>query len=72
MIELLTTEELSHKLQLAPSTIRRWVRANRIPAIRVTAKVIRFDYSDVCEALRDGSDRSGEPAAEGGHHVGPH
>ncbi len=49
--ELLTAEELAARLRLRPSTVRRWARRRRIPAIRISPKVVRFDPSTVIDAL---------------------
>ena len=53
MDELLTAEELALRLRLKPSTVRRWMRAGIIPAVRITPKVIRYDHAAVVDALRD-------------------
>jgi excisionase family DNA binding protein len=57
--ELVTAEDLAHRLRLRPSTIRRWARAGRIPAVRVTAKVVRYDLAEVMRALREGQKPQG-------------
>jgi excisionase family DNA binding protein len=51
MKPLLTVEELSEKLQLSVSTLYRLARANKIPTVRLTARVL-FDEDAVAEALR--------------------
>jgi len=50
--EVLTAEEVARRLSLRPSTVRRWAREGRIPAVRPTARVIRFDIAAVLAALR--------------------
>lgn len=50
--DLLTADELAERLRVRPSTVRRWYRDGRIPAVRLTPKVIRFDYVSVVEALQ--------------------
>jgi excisionase family DNA binding protein len=57
--ELLTVAELAKRLRLQPRTVQSWARAGRIPSVRLTAKVIRFDWTAVVAALRDGVERSG-------------
>ena len=52
MTELVTAEEVAERLRLRPDTVRRWTREGRIPSIRLSAKVIRFDLDDVEAALR--------------------
>jgi len=60
---LLTCVELAMRLQVRPSTVRDWARKRRIPAIRIGPKVIRFDYSQVTQALQ--SQRDLDDAAKG-------
>lgn len=49
--EILTSQELSKRLKVSPATIRLWARRGTIPRIRVSAKVIRFDWQAVVRAL---------------------
>ena len=50
--ELLTVEEMAERLRVRPDTIRVWSRRSLIPAVRINAKIIRYDASEVIEALR--------------------
>lgn len=50
--ELLTADELAERLRVRPGTIRLWSRRGRIPSIRISGKVIRFDVSAVIGALQ--------------------
>ncbi len=52
--ELLTADGLARRLQVRPSTIQRWARQGRIPAVRLSPKVVRYDLAAVVRALRDG------------------
>lgn len=51
--DFLTPEELSALVRVRPSTIREWARQGKIPAIRLSGTVIRFNYDEVREALLD-------------------
>ena len=51
--ELLTAEELADRLRVRPGTIRMWSREGLIPVLRVGAKVVRVDYTDVIQVLKD-------------------
>jgi excisionase family DNA binding protein len=51
MSEYLTAIDLGRRLQLSPETIRQMARDGRIPAIRISPKIIRFDASAVNAAL---------------------
>lgn len=50
--ELLTASELADRLRVKPGTVREWTRQGRIPAVRITQKVLRYDYSEVLKSLR--------------------
>ena len=65
--ELLDKVALGSKLGVAPETVARWARQGRIPAIRISAKVRRFDYAEVLVALRSAppAPASATPAGEG-------
>jgi excisionase family DNA binding protein len=52
MPELLTAEQLAHRLQVSPRTVKQWARTGRIPELRLSAKVRRFDLAEVVQALR--------------------
>lgn len=52
MTELLTAAQLAERLKVRPSTVREWAKTGRIPEIRISAKVRRFDLAEVDAALR--------------------
>jgi excisionase family DNA binding protein len=47
----LTAEELADKLRVRPRTVKDWARKNRIPAIRLGYKTVRFDPQAVAAAI---------------------
>ena len=49
--DLLTAEQLAARLGVKPRTVKAWLQAGLIPAIRLTPKVIRFDLDKVVSAL---------------------
>ncbi len=49
---LLTKEELARELRVQVSTIERYVRKGRIPAVRPSHSIVRFDLEDVVAALK--------------------
>ncbi len=51
--DLLTGEELAAHLKVSRQTVRDWARTGRIPEIRITSKVRRFDLGEVFAALKD-------------------
>ena len=50
--DLLTAEQLAERLRVKPRTVKEWLRAGRIPAARLTPKVIRYDLEQVVAALK--------------------
>ena len=54
--EFLTARQLAAVLQVSESTVRRLARAGRIPSVRLTPRLIRFNLKAVCKAL-DGTTR---------------
>lgn len=48
--ELITKLELAKKLKVTTKTIEDWVKARRIPAIKM-ARAVRFSWPDVKAAL---------------------
>ncbi|MBC7933458.1 MAG: helix-turn-helix domain-containing protein [Rubrivivax sp.] len=54
--EFLTARQLAAVLQVSESTVRRLAREGRIPSVRLTPRLIRFNPKAVYKAL-DGSSR---------------
>ena len=50
--ELITANQLAEHLQISPRTVQEWARQGRIPTMRLSAKLVRFDLADVLAALR--------------------
>jgi excisionase family DNA binding protein len=55
--EFLTARQLATVLQVSESTVRRLAREGRIPSVRLTPRLIRFNLKAVCRAL-DGDSNS--------------
>ncbi len=53
--ELHSARQLARLLGVAPRTVLNWASRGLIPSIRITEKVVRFDWDEVVRALR-GSD----------------
>jgi excisionase family DNA binding protein len=53
--EFLTARQLAEVLQVSESTVRRLARGGRIPCVRLTPRLLRFNLKAVYRAL-DGSD----------------
>lgn len=51
---LLTTTELAERLNVSPSTIRKWVKRGLIPEIVISPNVRRFEFTAVLNAFREG------------------
>ena len=49
--DLLTRAELAARLGVRPTTIGQWTRTGRIPARRLTPKVVCYDLAAVLAAL---------------------
>jgi excisionase family DNA binding protein len=64
MHRFLTAAELGERLRVQPETVRAWVRRGHIPVIRLSPRVLRFDFDAVVKALTD----SGGRDSEGGSH----
>jgi len=57
MVTLVTAESLADRLAVKPRTIRDWARTGKIPSVRITSKVIRFDVDEVYRALQENEKR---------------
>ncbi len=53
--EFLTARQLAEVLQVSESTVRRLARDGRIPSVRLTPRILRFNLKSVYRAL-DGGD----------------
>ena len=50
--DLLTAAELADRLRVKPETVLAWHRSGRIPSIRLSYKVLRFNLGEVVAALK--------------------
>ena len=57
--DLLTADEVADRLQVRPSTVKRWARQGRIPTVRLTPKVVRYELAAVVEAMTNGQEPEG-------------
>ncbi len=51
--EYLTAEEVATRLRIQPDTVRDWVRRGLLPVVRLTPKVVRFEWSAVVQAMTE-------------------
>jgi len=63
--EFLTARQLAAVLQVSESTVRRLAREGRIPSVRLTTRLIRFNLKAVYRAL-DGDSNSRAPKRKRG------
>jgi excisionase family DNA binding protein len=49
---VLTVHEVAAQLQVAPETVRRWVRSGELPAI-IIGRTIRIRQTDIDQHVRD-------------------
>lgn len=63
--EFLTARQLAAVLQVSESTVRRLAREGRIPSVRLTPRLIRFNPKAVYKAL-DASSRTRQPRHNNG------
>jgi len=64
--QLITAKELAARLRLSPNTIRRWAREGRIPRLRPSARVTRFDFDAVRLAIANDPATSAEKVVSRG------
>ena len=48
----MTAEVLGGHLQVKPSTIKQWHLSGKIPGVRISSNVLRFDVDEVIAALK--------------------
>ncbi len=51
--ELLTADQLAERLHLRPRTVQAWARQGRIPAVKLSPKVVRYNWQAVLAVLPD-------------------
>ena len=49
--DLLTARELANRLRVTPGTVLWWARQGRIPSLRLSHKVIRYNLDAVLQAM---------------------
>lgn len=49
--DLLTASQLAQRLTVKTRTVQQWQRSGLIPAVRLSAKIIRYDLEKVVDAL---------------------
>ena len=62
--EFLTARQLAAVLQVSESTVRRLAREGRIPCVRLTPRLLRFNLKSVCRALDGAQRKAGQRRAE--------
>jgi excisionase family DNA binding protein len=55
--EWMTAQELATRLRVTPETVRAWGRLGRIPALRLSPKVVRYNARAVFAALASGQSK---------------
>jgi excisionase family DNA binding protein len=51
-MEILTKAEVAERLGVSSETVAKWAREKRIPEIRISPKVRRFDFEGIIAALK--------------------
>lgn len=52
--EFLTAEQVGHRLNLSPQTVKKWAAKGKIPYLRISPKVLRFEWHEVKQAIYGG------------------
>lgn len=50
--ELITASELAERLRMKPKTIIGLAREGKIPRIKLSRRIVRFDYEEVVQAMK--------------------
>ena len=51
---LLTIREVAHELRVHPRTVKRWIKAGNLQAIKLSAGIIRIDAEEVARLRTTG------------------
>lgn len=52
--KLVTAEEIAQELRVSPSTIIEWGRQGKIPRVKISPKIIRYDKDNTLLVLSQG------------------
>jgi excisionase family DNA binding protein len=63
MAKLLTVQEIAALMQVAPLTVRRWIYAKRLPAVKV-GRLVRVTAADVERLIAENRTTGGMLTAE--------
>lgn len=58
--QLATAATVAQLFGVTPATVRRWVRERRVPCIRVSRRVLRFNLADIEKTVAQRAKRNGE------------
>ncbi|MBK6939755.1 MAG: helix-turn-helix domain-containing protein [Planctomycetes bacterium] len=64
MARFVTAHEIGERYGVRAATVKAWAREGRIPSIRITGKIVRFDPDAVDRVLQE----TVAPRKEGGSH----
>lgn len=52
--KLVTAEEIAQELNVSPSTVTEWGRQGKIPRVKISRKIIRYDKDNTLLVLSQG------------------
>ena len=53
ILQFVDAVALAEMLSVKPRLVRQWARAGRIPSVRLSPRIVRFDPDEVEKALRE-------------------
>lgn len=62
--DLVTVEEFAARAGVSGNTVRNWIKAGKVPAIRPTQRTLRIPLRDAIERLQLAPGDAGHPAAQ--------
>ncbi len=67
MPEFLTKDDVAGLFRISPRTVERWVQQGRLPpALKLSAKIIRWKATSIEQALEEANIEEPKPAAQVG------
>lgn len=58
-VNVLTPEQVAERVQVNKATVLRWIKAGRLPAVKLGHKTIRIEEADLERFLKGGKGKSG-------------